>query len=68
MQQKGDEAVPTNDGRQRASEEEAATPGKLRKTKRGHLNIAVIVMLFIVTLMILVLLFDLLTTRGLFRG
>ena len=60
--------MPTNDDRRRASAEEAATPGKLRKTTRGHLNIAVIVMLCIVTLMILALLFDLLTTRGLVRG
>ena len=67
MQQKGDEAVPTNDDRQRAGEEEVATPGKLRKTGRGHVNIAVIVMLSIVTLMILALLFDLLTTSGLLR-
>ena len=68
MQQKGDEVVPTNDDRQRAIEEEVAAPGKLSKTRRGHLDVAVIIMLSVVTLMILALLFDLLTTLGLFRG
>ena len=68
MQQKGDEVVPTNDDRQRAIEEEVAAPGKLSKTRRGHLDVAVIIMLSVVTLMILALLLDLLTTLGLFRG
>ena len=68
MQQKGDEVVPTNDDRQRALEEEVAAPGKLNKSRRGHWNIAVIIMLSVVTLMVLALLFNLLTTLGMFRG
>jgi hypothetical protein len=68
MQQKGDEVVPTNDDRQRAIEEEVAASGKLSKPKRGHLDVAIIVMLSVVTLMIIALLFDLLTTPGLLRG
>ena len=68
MQQKGDEVVPTNDDRQRAIEEEATVPRKLSKTRRGHLDLAVIIMLSVVTLMMLAPLIDLLTTLGLFRA
>ena len=60
--------MPTNDDRQRAIEEEGAAPGKLSKTKRGHLDIAVIVMLSFVTLMIIALLVDILFRLGLLRG
>jgi hypothetical protein len=67
MQQKGDDVVPTNDNRQRAVGEEVAVPGRLSRPRRGRLNIAVIVMLSVVTLMILALLLNLLTTPGLLR-
>lgn len=67
MQQKGDEAVPTNDDRQRAIKDEVKGPGELSNPKRRHLDIAVIVMLSIVTLMVIALLLDLLTTSGLLR-
>jgi hypothetical protein len=58
----------TNDDRQRAIEQEGATPGKRSKPKRGHLDIAVIVLLSAVTLMIIALLVDTLVRLGLLRG
>ena len=58
----------TNDDRQRAIKEEGATPGRRSKPKGGHLDIAVIVMLSVVTLMIIALLVDMIFRLGLFRG
>lgn len=59
--------MPTNDDRQRTIKEEAEAPGKPRDTKRRRLDIAVIVMLSVVTLMVIALLLSLLTTPGLLR-
>jgi hypothetical protein len=67
MQQKGDDVVLTNNDRQRAAGGEVAAEDGPSRPRRGRLNIAVIVMLSIVTLMVIALLLDLLTTPGLLR-
>jgi len=57
--------MPTNDDRQRKIKEEAEAPGKPGNPKRRRMDVAVIVMLSIVTLMVIALLLNLLTTPGL---
>ncbi len=57
--------MPTNDDRQKAIREETEVQAKPSNPKRRRLDMAVIVMLSVVTLMVIALLLNLLTTPGL---
>ena len=58
IHQQGDEVVSTSD----TGQKEAAATYKHSNSKRRHLDIAVIVMLSVVTMMVIALLVNLLTT------